>query len=218
MPHLFAQKKSRIRAFWAMSFVLVLSSCNSCKTEKNADLSILKDDVSSLPADYLLGKPPKKPGDAACSVKKRKSNSPNLSAHFIEQSLSDDMCFEDVINILKKGGELHCAPGPFLIEDGSIVDVEKNEWELAKTPDFFAWNLENKGFVDENFYITNQHGLPIKSQAIRLQNDNDATVVLLPKTDLLPGVKYYIYLVVNTKDSKRTWIQPITTTVQNKNH
>lgn len=138
------------------------------------------------------------------------TNAPNLYAHFLEQSLNDELCFEDVLS--NKSGGFHCSPGPFLIEGGGVVDLVENEWKLSSTPDYFVWHLDNNAATDEHFYITNQQGFPIKSQAIRLQNDEDATMVLLPSA-LAPGVKYYIYLTVNSPDSRKIWIQPITTTV-----
>jgi len=137
-------------------------------------------------------------------------NEPLLSAHFLQQSLHQEICFEDVV--YNSTNALSCAPGPFLIEGGSVVDVEENIWELSSTPDYLVWHLDNKN-SKESFYITNRQGFPIRAQTIKLQNEQDATMVLLPKNELVPGTKYYIYLIV--EESKQTWIQPVAIAVHN---
>ncbi len=142
----------------------------------------------------------------------RSNHAPNLYAHSLEQTLHMDICFEDVI--YDKSGKLFCAPGPFPIEDGSIIDLAENAWKLSSTPDYFVWHLENRTSLDESFYITNQQGVPIKAQSFRLQNDKDATIVLMPKAPLVQGAKYYIYLIQKTAQKSYKWVQPIAATAQ----
>lgn len=128
-----------------------------------------------------------------------------IYAHFIPQTLSDEVCFEDVFN--NQDGEMSTSPGPYRSAGGTL-DPSNAPWKLLTTPDYFVWHLSPDS-LDQDIYITNQNGFPIKSQVIRLQNDDEATMVLLPKAVLDNGSTYYIYLTFNENQDKQTWIQPL---------
>lgn len=135
------------------------------------------------------------------------AGTPLLYAHFLEQSLKDDICFEDVVN--NDNGELSCAPGPYLIEHRNVVHIKDKLWKMRAMPDYFVWHLDNQDASRGNIYITNQSGYPIKAQIIKLEGDGESTLVLFPKTTLSPGQYYYIYLTVSNKDQEQQWIQPL---------
>jgi|GEM_PF-6904800 len=188
----------------ALGLIILITGCHSCKRTSPPTDVMVADECTLVDDQSLAVFKPQIPG----CVGSRLSHAPNLYAHFFEQSLHKDICFEDVL--YDKSGYLMCAPGPYLIDEGNVVDAAENEWQLSSTPDYFVWHLENRTSFDESFYITNQQGFPLKSQSLRLQNDKDATVVLLPKAALIPGAKYYVYLVVRTATKSEKWVQPIT--------
>lgn len=201
MSCIYAQKKGfRLCFFWASCFFIFLMSCQKKIVTTHYDNEQCME-ISSSSTSFSLKR-------ASVGCNENKAHQPLLSAHFLQQSLNQEICFEDVV--YNSTSALNCAPGPFLIEGGSVIDVEENMWELIGTPDYLVWHLEQKN-LEESFYITNRQGFPIRAQSIKLQNDHDATIVLLPKNELVPGTKYYIYLVLNTAtETKKTWIQPIT--------
>lgn len=132
---------------------------------------------------------------------------PVLYAHFLETSLEDGVCFADVVNNVT--GALSCAPGPFLIDHRNVVDTPEQFWHLANMPDYFVWHLDGQNFIEENFYITNQSGFPIKSHVIKLESDQQSTLVLFPKIALQPNVTYFLYMTLTKNTSQDIWIQPI---------
>lgn len=193
---------------WAVGLACISTSFFwGCKAKEPASVNADVENQSSM-EDYrtLVGDGLSKRDWSGCG-QKTNGKTPVLYAHFLEQTLNDKICFEDVLTNIS--GALNCAPGPFLFEQENAVDVNEKQWELKAMPDYFVWHLDNRELIDESFFITNQSGFPIRSQTLKLQNDKDSTVVLLPKTALTPGVNYYIYLVLTTKDARQTWIQPI---------
>lgn len=136
----------------------------------------------------------------------KNTDSPLLYAHFLETTLKDDICFSDVVD--NKDGVISCAPGPFLAEQNNSLEALE-QWTFAAMPDYLVWHLEDQSLLDERFYITNQTGFPLRAQIIKLQKDTTATLVLFPKMDLTLDTTYYIYMTTETKDAKKTWIQPI---------
>ncbi|HXW53605.1 MAG TPA: hypothetical protein VEL47_05830 [Myxococcota bacterium] len=209
MPKENAQRTNlRSHHHWALGiFLLGIGGCQSCK-KPDTNLDPAQGECRLVDDQSLAIFKPQIPG---CSPTKS-NNAPNLYAHFFEQTLHQEICFADVI--YDKSGALTCAPGPFLIENGSVIDLAENAWKLSSTPDYFVWHLENRHSLDESFYITNQQGFPLKSQSLRLQNEKDSTIVLLPKAPLLPGAKYYIYLVKKAAQKNYKWVQPIVTAAQ----
>jgi hypothetical protein len=192
--------------FWASMVLIFVMACQKKVINTNRDDEQCME-IGPPSTSFSL-----KRSSVGCS--ENKAHQPLLSAHYLQQSLNQEICFEDVV--YNSTSALNCAPGPFFIEGGSVIDVQENMWELSATPDYLVWHLEQKN-LEESFYITNRQGFPIRSQSIKLQNDHDATLVLLPKNELVPGVKYYIYLIVNTaQETQKTWIQPITISAENK--
>lgn len=184
---------------WACGLILLFG--HSCR--KN-DIPASIDDGQSLeieqdPAGLSIF-------SSNCNGTKSSDDLPILYAHFLGFTLKDDICFSDVVD--NKDGVISCAPGPFLAtQKNSLEGLE--QWTFATMPDYLVWHLEDESLLDERFYITNQTGFPLRAQIIKLQKDTTATLVLFPKMDLTLDTPYYIYMTTETKDAKKTWIQPI---------
>ncbi len=137
-------------------------------------------------------------------------DAPVLYAHYLAQSIQEEICAEDVAEYSQ--GAINCAPGPVLLAHGNSIDTQDRDWRLSALPDYFAWHLNGKAGGEELMYIANANGFPIKSQSVKLENGHESTLVLFPKTTLTPGARYYLYLV---RESRR-WIQPIVTTASTR--
>jgi hypothetical protein len=205
------RQKPYLYRFWAYALACTIAggatSCTKTPPAKVLDTS----EQSSMMMDEE--DPALSMFDSNCGGGKDQTT-PVLYAHFLETTLKDEICFTDVIT--NKSGSINCAPGPFLIERKNTADMSEKQWTFNVMPDYFVWHLENQSFLDERFYITNQSGFPLRSQIIKLQNGNSATLVLFPKIDLAADTKYYIYLTTDTKDTKTTWIQPIAVNASGK--
>lgn len=195
----FAQNKRFLAlGLWACGFSGVLSE-SACNRQKPKVVDAGEQCQEVEHNDFLSASLKKlAPG---CSSNAKTS----IYAHYIQQTMNDTVCFEDVIS--NQAGKVSCSPGPYLTE-GQALDQKNGKWTFKSTPDYFTWHL-GRDFADQNIYITNQNGFPIKSQVIRLQNKDEATLVLLPKAVLDEGSSYYIYLTFNQNNSRQTWIQPI---------
>jgi hypothetical protein len=135
---------------------------------------------------------------------------PVLYAHFLEQGVKEELCSLDPLS--EHAGVVSCAPGPILLAQGHAIDSLEKEWILPALPDYFAWHIDSPASVNETLYIANATGFPIKSQIVKLESDGVVIMVLFPKTNLLPGASYYLYLTLNSEGEEKRWIQPITTT------
>ncbi|OPZ23687.1 MAG: hypothetical protein BWZ03_00420 [bacterium ADurb.BinA186] len=76
------------------------------------------------------------------------------------------------------------------------------------------YSLEDITHYD--FYMTDQSGFPVKSQTIKINQEKDSLLVLLPKTKLEIGKTYYLYLVQKQETDQKTWIQPLAITTKEK--
>jgi hypothetical protein len=193
MKAIFAQNRRLSALLWACGFAFSVHSCKKSTASFSSDEQSLEIKKENLLSSSL----------------KRYSHCPNgeksttIYAHFLEQSL-DNVCFEDIVS--NQGGDISCSPGPYLVE-GSTID-KSGRWNLDATPDYFIWHL-GLDSIDQNIYMTNQNGFPIKSQVIRLESADEATLVLLPKAALDKGSLYYIYSTLSQNDKQQTFIQPV---------
>lgn len=190
----FAQNKRVLKlTLWACGFSCALNqtACN----RQPADLtgqSLIADQVMHVSlrglASGCLGETPT-----------------TIYAHYIEQTMNDAVCMEDIIG--NQSGQMSCSPGPFLTE-GIGAQSTNEKWSMTKTPDYFVWHISSDS-TDQNIYLTNQNGYPIKSQVIHLKNNDEATLVLLPKSVLDEGSTYYMYLTLTQNNQRQTWVQPL---------
>lgn len=191
------------RGFWALVFLVAFCGCKSKSSTPNPQSpeeckTIEQNSAANAKLLQIFS-----------SCKNKEIDTPILFAHFLQQTLKEDVCIDDVMS--NTGGRHICSPGPFRIEEGSSADVSDKQWSLEALPDYFVWRLDFKDTVDENFLITNQSAFPVKSQSFKLQNGDETILVLLPnKNALTPGSRYFIYLTVNSKDAPRRWVQPFT--------
>lgn len=194
-------------AFFVPAFTALLLAFG-CNNGNKSGRSLSDEEMCHIDADTRMDD---EFGRAAysCNGNSNPNNLPVLYAHYLEKKTArEEMCVDEALEVLT--GAINCAPGPVALEHGNSVDSGERDWILTALPDYFAWHLAGRTSVDESIYIANASGLPVKAQTIKLEHDNDSTLVLFPKTMLSPGTRYYIYLVRTTADSKtQRWIQPI---------
>lgn len=198
-------------AFWALGLLMfLLHACHGCTKDVATPLeseqckTIEQNTVANAKLLHIF---------TECRGQKG-ADVPVLYAHFLQQSLKDDICIEDIM--ANTGGRHFCAPGPFKIDNGSSIDFDEKQWTLDQMPDYFVWHLNPGDTTEENLLITNQNGFPIKSQTFKLQNDGETILVLLPnKKSITPSGRYFIYLTKNTKESSSMWIQPLSSVAAN---
>lgn len=209
--------KSKLFSWFFVAFLYIfftLSGCESCtfkSSAKNTELDIFMHEGTSseLPENNDLNKylPD------ACRDNHNK-DFPAIYAHYLAQSFPHDTQLQDIL--ANDIGMLECAPGPFLFERGNEIDSLEKRWKLKGTPNYFVLHLESNKITDESFYIANQNGFPLRCQYYKLQQDGSSTLVLLPKVDMEPGQVYFLYLILNENNARRTWIQPLVTTKERK--
>jgi hypothetical protein len=195
--------------FWVFMPNLVLFISFACTRSDNNHIETHSylDDQQCLMKEKISLIETIKNSPADCQ-EKSVPTSPKLYAHFLGQSLDqEEICFDDIIH--NKTGTLKCAPGPFEVQKKSTFNDQESCWEFTSLPNYFIWHLDKDNALEETFLITDQSGFPIKAQIVKLQKDNDATLVLFPKTTLKSNSKHYIYLVTKNHESIKTWIQPI---------
>lgn len=186
-------------------FAMITSLCSTGCT-KNLVSTPIAEDGQSLLETTSNGEEELDKADFRCHGQDP-SETPVLYAHFLEKSFQEEFCREDLLD--SDLGAIECAPGPIFLKHQNAVDADAKEWVLPAVPDYFAWHLGRKASIDETIYIANANGFPIKSQTIKLENERDSTLVLFLKTSLAPRSRYYIYLVLNTPDSQKRWLQPL---------
>lgn len=184
---------------------LVLFNCQYCQSLKDKP-------EEHLAALALTGTSEDPPNDIAavlpdgCKDKPQKAF-PAIFAHYLAQSFPEETKLEDIL--ANDIGKLECAPGPYVFERDNEMDKLEKPWSLASVPNYFVLHLDNRKFSDESFYIASQNGLPIHCQYYKLQQNDNATLVLLPRAKMEPNQVYFLYLILHEGDSRQTWIQPL---------
>ncbi len=138
MGHTCAQTTRRCRfRDWAygVAFVLSFSGGWSC-TKSSPQKTLSDDEQSSMVID--IKDPVLSIFETNCDANKDKIT-PVLYAHYLGETLQDEICFTDVIN--NKNGMLNCAPGPFVIEQKNTIDALDKCWTFRTMPDYFVWHL-----------------------------------------------------------------------------
>ena len=198
------------RLFVALSLMspLLLASCESCKRAQSFKESAPKAGlIEGMSLEKLAINDINKYLPDACRENHNKAF-PAIYAHYLAQTFVQGTLLEDIL--VNDIGKLECAPGPFLFERDNEIDAPSKRWHLKGMPNYFVLHLDSSKFSDESFYIASQNGFPLHCQYYKLQQNESATLVLLPKTRMLPNEVYFLYLILNEGDSRRTWIQPLT--------
>lgn len=199
----FAQKGCFFGAsFWALifCFALVGISSGSCHRTKTLLEPVAFEQSLEINQESMASASLKNFASGCLDEKKI-----TIKAHFLEQTMNEALCFEDVIR--DQSSSMSCSPGPYL-NKGRASDKNGDVWELRSTPDYFSWH-QSTNFPYQNFVITNEKGFPIKSQVIRLQNEAETALVLFPKAVLNEGSTYYMYIRLEQDGARQTWIQPL---------
>jgi len=137
-----------------------------------------------------------------------KDDNPAIQAFYTEQSVAKEFFLADIFS--SDSNHFECAPGPYLANNDSEIDDPKKRWSLQGMPKYFFLQFNNtNNFTHENFYIANANGFPISCQSFKLKQQDNTTLVLLPKSKLEAGKSYYLYLIQQTGETRHTWIQPL---------
>ncbi|HXW60331.1 MAG TPA: hypothetical protein VEK06_02220 [Myxococcota bacterium] len=188
-----------------LPLALFFINCHGCS--KNAD----EKHLSSLAAIGMSQEP--EHNDIAlylpnvCKGNNKKAF-PAIIAHYLAQSFPEGTLLEDAL--ANDIGKLECAPGPYFFDRESPIDALDKRWNLKSSPNYFVVHMDGQKFSDESFYIATKNGFPIHCQYYKLQQNDNATLVLLPKARMEPQKVYFLYLILSQGDSRRTWIQPLT--------
>lgn len=186
---------------------LFMLSCGTCSKEVPKPSAEVLEQGQSLASERLFDFIPKTCG-------KEITQSPFLFGQFIDPARRNaELSIKDIFS--PHSVPPLCPPGPFLIDGSSAVDIQEKKWTFSSTPDYFLWySLDD--ITDYDFYLTDQGGFPVKSQSIKLNQEKDSLLVLLPKAKLEVGKTYYLYLVQRFETNKKTWIQPLGLVASNK--
>jgi hypothetical protein len=182
--------------------ILLSNNCSNCSEKTHINQESLEQSLYIKP--YV---PAEELGDFIKSTcGQNNSNTPIIQAFIPEQSLPRELFLADILSA--DNGSHECAPGPFLFHNDNEIDIKSKRWELASTPYYFVLQLE-KNRSDDNFYIASQNGFPINCLSFRLEQQDNTTLVLVPKNELEVGKYYYLYLIQKIGESRQVWIQPL---------
>ena len=188
----------RVSAALGLSMILLAGSCSSsCRPSKPE--ALLSDQISQehkpteQPLSSLIFK--------GCSQKEL-TETPVLYAHFLKNAAHNRLDLTDLAK--HETSSFSCAPGPF-----SANEQEKTSWALEKMPNYFVWPTGSNSPDREQFYLTNQNGLPLKSTTITMGSGNNRAVVLYPEAPWNKDENYFIYQVLIRGQQRTTWVQPL---------
>lgn len=177
--------------------------CKSCGLQQQNKTKQNTDEQSSCVEPYVPAAELHRIIKMRCKTSKE---APIMQAFYIDQSIPRELFLHDILTSDSKLNQ--CAPGPFLFSNDNEIDTESKRWQLPATPNYFVLQLdESKG--DENFYIANQNGFPLKCQSFKLKQQDITTLVLVPKSKLDVAKSYYLYLIQKNSESRLVWIQPL---------
>jgi hypothetical protein len=188
------------RALLYVSLASVYPACRQCPKSPEPAANEFQEQGQSLASERLLDYLPK-------NCRSDKNDIPLLFGHYFNSAPADaELSIKDIL--ANKNAELVCPPGPFLVDGNHAVDIDEKKWALSNLPDYFLWYTPANPEHYE-FYLTTQNGFPLKAQSLKLNQEQDSLLVLLPKNKLESGKTYYLYLVQKSGQSKQTWIQPL---------
>ncbi len=201
MANFYARPLGNYSGWALLCLSLASSGCRQCPRDEQSSTPPVVSEGISLAGERILDHLPK-------NCLRENSDRPLLFARFIDALDKEKDLPIKALLAKSNQSEALCPPGPYLVDGTQAVDLEENKWQFSSMPDYFVWYAPTNPAQYE-FYLANQGGFPLKAQSLKLHQDQDSLVMLLPKSQLENGKIYYLYLIEKSGASKQTWIQPL---------